>query len=110
VRGERIVLGLRLAEGIPRAWLEAHLADTPGRLDRVLDRYVAAGVLTRVAGWLPAGVPLWTAVCRVDQAARVDSPRQGSIFRVSGLGGGHGLDEPVSGPGRSCRRSSSNTS
>ncbi len=46
VGGERIVLGLRLAEGIPRAWLETHFAETPGRLARVLDRYVAAGVLT----------------------------------------------------------------
>ncbi|MBI4010792.1 MAG: radical SAM family heme chaperone HemW [Candidatus Rokubacteria bacterium] len=50
VRGERIVLGLRLAEGIPRAWLEAHFADTPGRLDHVLDRHVAAGVLTDGGG------------------------------------------------------------
>ncbi len=46
VRGERIVLGLRLAEGIPRAWLESHFADAPGRLDRVLDRYRTAGLLT----------------------------------------------------------------
>jgi len=52
VRGERIVLGLRLAEGIPRAWLEAHFADTPGRLERVVDRYVAAGVLAERAGRL----------------------------------------------------------
>jgi len=45
VRGERIVLGLRLTEGIPRAWLEAHFAADPTRLDRVLGRYVEAGLL-----------------------------------------------------------------
>jgi len=45
VSAERVVLGLRLAEGIPRAWLAAHLADEPGRLERVLDRYVGAGLL-----------------------------------------------------------------
>jgi putative oxygen-independent coproporphyrinogen III oxidase len=40
VAGERIVLGLRLAEGVPSAWVEGHLADP-----RALDRYVAAGIL-----------------------------------------------------------------
>jgi coproporphyrinogen III oxidase-like Fe-S oxidoreductase len=47
VRGERVVLGLRLAEGVPRAWLEEHLGTD---LDRVLGRYVAAGVLAERAG------------------------------------------------------------
>jgi oxygen-independent coproporphyrinogen-3 oxidase len=45
IRGEQVVLGLRLAEGIPRAWLEAHLQDEPGRFDRVLDRYAGSGLL-----------------------------------------------------------------
>lgn len=52
VSGERIVLGLRLTEGIPRAWLEAHWAGDPGRLVRVLDRYFAAGVLAARDGRL----------------------------------------------------------
>lgn len=45
IRVERIVLGLRLAEGIPRAWLDAHLADEPDRHGQVLDRYVRGGLL-----------------------------------------------------------------
>jgi oxygen-independent coproporphyrinogen III oxidase len=45
VRGERIMLGLRLADGIPRGWLEAHLAAEPARLARVLERYVGGGLL-----------------------------------------------------------------
>ena len=43
--GERIVLGLRLAEGIPAEWLERHLADAPGGGAAALARYEAAGVL-----------------------------------------------------------------
>jgi oxygen-independent coproporphyrinogen-3 oxidase len=49
---ERIVLGLRLAEGIPAEWLERHLADAPGGGPRALARYEAAGVLTRRDGRL----------------------------------------------------------
>lgn len=45
VEGERIVLGLRLAEGIPRAWVEARLAARPGAFERLLARYRAADVL-----------------------------------------------------------------
>ncbi len=45
VRSERIMLGLRLAEGIPRAWLERHWADDPRRLAGALDRHLAAGLL-----------------------------------------------------------------
>ena len=52
VRGERIVLGLRLAEGIPRAWLDDHFADAPGRLQRLLERYRAAAVLEERDGRL----------------------------------------------------------
>jgi putative oxygen-independent coproporphyrinogen III oxidase len=61
VRGERIVLGLRLTEGIPRAWLDSHFATAPGRLDGILDRYRAAGALTERDGRLaltPRGVLL----------------------------------------------------
>jgi oxygen-independent coproporphyrinogen-3 oxidase len=50
VAGERIVLGLRLAEGIPRAWIEAHLGDEPGRVERVLGRFRAAGLIAEAAG------------------------------------------------------------
>jgi oxygen-independent coproporphyrinogen-3 oxidase len=53
VRGERRVLGLRLVEGIPRAWLEG----TEG----VVDRYLAAGLLVERAGRIaltPRGVLL----------------------------------------------------
>jgi putative oxygen-independent coproporphyrinogen III oxidase len=45
IAAERIVLGLRLAEGVPVAWLERHCADAPagGRPD--LARYQAAGLM-----------------------------------------------------------------
>ena len=45
IAAERIVLGLRLAEGIPVEWLKDHLADTTGGADAALARYEAAGVL-----------------------------------------------------------------
>jgi oxygen-independent coproporphyrinogen-3 oxidase len=45
VAAERLVLGLRLAEGIPIEWLERHLADTPDRGATALARYEAAGVM-----------------------------------------------------------------
>jgi oxygen-independent coproporphyrinogen-3 oxidase len=45
---ERIVLGLRLADGIPAAWLAEHLGDAPD----ALARYEAAGVLTARNGRL----------------------------------------------------------
>jgi oxygen-independent coproporphyrinogen-3 oxidase len=50
VRGERIVLGLRLAEGVPRIWLDEHFAEAPGRLAWLLERYEAAGVVAVGAG------------------------------------------------------------
>jgi oxygen-independent coproporphyrinogen-3 oxidase len=45
---ERIVLGLRLADGIPTAWLVDHLGDASA----ALSRYEAAGVLTARDGRL----------------------------------------------------------
>lgn len=45
ILGERLVLGLRLAEGIPRLWLDARFADRPAVLARLLDRYTAAGLV-----------------------------------------------------------------
>jgi oxygen-independent coproporphyrinogen-3 oxidase len=45
VAAERIVLGLRLAEGVPLEWLEGHPADAPGGSAAALGRYEAAGVL-----------------------------------------------------------------
>jgi oxygen-independent coproporphyrinogen-3 oxidase len=49
---ERIVLGLRLSEGIPADWLDDHLADAPGGGRRALARYETAGVLARRDGRL----------------------------------------------------------
>jgi oxygen-independent coproporphyrinogen-3 oxidase len=50
ILGERIVLGLRLAGGVPRGWLEERFAESPERLARILTRYEAAGVLAGEAG------------------------------------------------------------
>jgi oxygen-independent coproporphyrinogen-3 oxidase len=49
---ERIVLGLRLAEGIPAEWFEFHLAESPGGGRAALARYEAAGVIARREGRL----------------------------------------------------------
>jgi putative oxygen-independent coproporphyrinogen III oxidase len=47
VAAERIVLGLRVVEGIPVEWLERHLAAAgPGAGAAALERYLAAGVMT----------------------------------------------------------------
>ena len=51
VAAERIVLGLRLAEGIPLEWVERHLADASGGAD-ALARFEAAGVLVARDGRL----------------------------------------------------------
>ncbi|HZS33822.1 MAG TPA: radical SAM family heme chaperone HemW [Methylomirabilota bacterium] len=51
VAAERIVLGLRLAEGVPREWIERHLGEAGGA-DRALARYLDAGVLAERAGRL----------------------------------------------------------
>jgi oxygen-independent coproporphyrinogen-3 oxidase len=45
VAGERIVLGLRLAEGVPLAWLTAHFEGRPDRLAERLERHTEAGLL-----------------------------------------------------------------
>ena len=45
VAGERLVLGLRLAEGVPLEWLERHLAAPPGPGAPGVDRYVEAGLM-----------------------------------------------------------------
>jgi oxygen-independent coproporphyrinogen III oxidase len=49
IEGERLVLGLRLAEGVPRTWLEARLAGGHGGNGHggaeALARYLDAGVL-----------------------------------------------------------------
>ncbi len=44
VSAERLVLGLRLAEGIPLTWLERHLGG-PGEGQAGIARYLAAGVM-----------------------------------------------------------------
>ncbi len=46
IAAERVVLGLRLAEGVPVEWLEGHLGEGPGAAAAALARYEAAGVLT----------------------------------------------------------------
>jgi putative oxygen-independent coproporphyrinogen III oxidase len=46
VAAERIVLGLRLVEGIPVEWLARHLADEVDTGASVIARYLAAGVMT----------------------------------------------------------------
>jgi oxygen-independent coproporphyrinogen-3 oxidase len=48
IAGERLFLGLRLAEGVPLAWVEAHLANAGA----VLDRYLAGGILAARDGRL----------------------------------------------------------
>jgi len=53
VRAERIMLGLRLTEGIPRAWLEGDAR--PGRLDRYLEAGLLASAEDRLA-LTPRGV------------------------------------------------------
>ncbi len=45
VAAERIVLGLRMAEGVPVAWLERHLAAGPGGPRAGIERYLEAGVM-----------------------------------------------------------------
>jgi len=42
---ERIVFGLRLREGIPRSWLETRFAAMPFRLEALMERYQALGLL-----------------------------------------------------------------
>ena len=45
---ERLVLGLRLCDGIPRAWLDERLALERGRLPEILDEWRAAGLLVDI--------------------------------------------------------------
>jgi putative oxygen-independent coproporphyrinogen III oxidase len=45
IAGERLVLGLRLAEGVPLEWLERHLASAPDPNAAAVDRYVDAGLM-----------------------------------------------------------------
>lgn len=49
-QGERLVLGLRLAEGIPQAWLDARIAEGPARLRALLEAWEAEGLLIVKAG------------------------------------------------------------
>lgn len=52
VAAERIVLGLRLAEGVPRSWVERHLAGTAAVPSGGVTRYLDAGVMAERAGRL----------------------------------------------------------
>jgi oxygen-independent coproporphyrinogen-3 oxidase len=47
---ERLILGLRLRDGIPRAWIDERLALETGRLPRVLDAWRARGLLVEEGG------------------------------------------------------------
>lgn len=42
---ERLILGLRLGEGIPETWLDARVADGPARLGELLKTWEAEGLL-----------------------------------------------------------------
>jgi len=42
---ERLILGLRLAEGVPLAWLEARAGQAPRRLPRLIESWRAEGLL-----------------------------------------------------------------
>jgi oxygen-independent coproporphyrinogen-3 oxidase len=48
--GERLVLGLRLAEGIPTSWLEERVSLEPGRLPDVLAAWREGGLLADAGG------------------------------------------------------------
>ncbi len=45
-RAERMILGLRLGEGIPRPWLDARIAEEPDRLAAVVQAWESHGLLT----------------------------------------------------------------
>src|SRR5262249_51579522 len=48
--GERLILGLRLREGVPAAWIEERVAADPGRLPEVLAAWGERGLLEERAG------------------------------------------------------------
>jgi len=48
--GERLILGLRLREGVPAAWIEERVAGDPGRLPEVLAAWGERGLLEERAG------------------------------------------------------------
>src|SRR5215475_4648673 len=50
--GERLILGLRLREGVPVAWIEERVAADPGRLPGVLAAWRERGLLEESAGRL----------------------------------------------------------
>ncbi len=54
-RGERLILGLRLAEGIPEAWLDARLAEGPPRLAALLNTWEGRGLLSVRGGRVSLG-------------------------------------------------------
>ena len=43
--GERLILGLRLSDGVPLTWLEERVALDPHRLPRLLETWQAEGLL-----------------------------------------------------------------
>ena len=48
--GERLILGLRLREGVPAAWIEERVAADPGRLPEVLAAWGERGLLEERGG------------------------------------------------------------
>jgi coproporphyrinogen III oxidase-like Fe-S oxidoreductase len=49
---ERLILGLRLRDGVPREWIEERVAAEPGRLRAVLDAWGERGLLVEGEGRL----------------------------------------------------------
>jgi coproporphyrinogen III oxidase-like Fe-S oxidoreductase len=47
---ERLILGLRVGDGIPTAWIEERLALESGRLPRILESWRAGALLEEDAG------------------------------------------------------------
>ena len=88
--GERILLGLRLAEGVPRAWVEATrpLAAGPGA--SAVDRHVAAGLIAVRDG----RVALTTAASSCRTRSSPSSP-DGGVW-------GPATDPPIQGAGAGC--------
>ncbi|MFQ5827696.1 MAG: radical SAM family heme chaperone HemW [Candidatus Methylomirabilia bacterium] len=49
-QGERLILGLRLAEGVPLRWLEARVAEEPTRLGPLVETWKRLGFMAVEAG------------------------------------------------------------
>ena len=91
---ERLILGLRLRDGVPRRWLAERLELESGRLPAVLEAWIEAGPPT---AW-PDG--RWLAVCDADLIADTAVIRAGDRTPIVDSGGpvwivGYGVDRRV---------------